>query len=133
MDVYLSEEALLFLKALSLASSRPEADGFLIGHKRGQRFIVEKVLSSENGFFSSLKNFHRLNELFEGRLIGFFSFKATEKKVKKILAAFAYGKLFLDIYLNKRQQMTIRYYTVNFKNSFFLSLLPIPSSKDRNK
>jgi len=121
MDVYLSEEASLLLKALSLASSRPRADGFLIGHKRGQRFFVEKIFSSERGFFPSLENFRGLDQLFDGKIIGFFSFKADKKKIKKILAAFAYGKLFLDVHLNKRHKMAIRSYVVDFRNTFYLS------------
>jgi len=129
MDAYLSGEASLFLKALNLASPRPKAEGFLIGHKRGQRYFVERVLPSQQGFFSRFENLYALDKLFEGKLIGFFTFQASKKKMKKILVPFAFGKLFLDIHLKQSKQMAIRPYVIDFANSFFLSPIRLKSFK----
>ncbi len=52
------------------------------------------------GFFPSLKKYQELDQLFDGKLLGFFSFNPDEKKVKKILAPYACVKLFLKIILN---------------------------------
>ncbi len=123
MDVYLSEATYKSFAALILASSRSSSDGFLIGHKRGHRFFVEKIFPCTPGFFPSLKKYHELDKLYDGKLIGFFSFNPEEEKIKKILAPFACGKLFLKISSNKQKKMTIKSYEIDYENEFFL--LPV--------
>ena len=123
MDAYLSQEACQSLTALKLISSSSNSDGLLIGHKRGHRFFVEKIFPSLPGFFPSLKKYHELDQLFNGKLLGFFSFRPDEKKIKKILAPFAYGKLFLEINLNQQKKMSIKSYVIDYENKFFL--LPV--------
>ena len=120
MDAYLSEETYQSLAALILIYSRSSSDGFLIGHKRGHRFFVEKIFPSTPGFFPSLEKYHELDQLFDGKLLGFFSFKPDEKKIKKLLAPFACGKIFLDINLSRQKKMTIKSYVIDYKNDFFL-------------
>ena len=123
MDAYLSEETYQSLAALILISARSSSDGLLIGHKRGHRFFVEKILPSLPGFFPSLKKYHELDQFFNGKLLGFFSFNPDEKKIKKILAPFACGKLFLEINLSRQKKMTIKSYVIDYENEFFL--LPV--------
>jgi len=123
MDAYLSQEAYQSLAALILISSSSNSDGLLIGHKRGHRFFVEKIFPSLPGFFPSLKKYHELDQLFNGKLLGFFSFKPDEKKIKKILAPFACGKLFLEINLIQQKKMAIKSYVIDYENEFFL--LPV--------
>ena len=123
MDSYLSQEAYKTLTALSIISSSSSSDGLLIGHKRGHRFFVEKILPSLPGFFPSLKKYHELDRLFNGKLLGFFSFSPDDKKIKKILAPFACGKLFLEISSNQQKKMTIKSYVIDYENEFLL--LPV--------
>lgn len=120
MDAYLSRDAHQSLKALWLISSNSIPDGFLIGHKRGHRFFVEKIFPSLEGFFPSLKKYQELDELYEGKLLGFFSFRPDEKKIKKILAPFAYRKLFLEINLNTQKEVVIKPYIIDFDREFIL-------------
>ncbi|MGD2245804.1 MAG: hypothetical protein PVI11_04570 [Candidatus Aminicenantes bacterium] len=129
MDAYLSREARQILKALSLVSSNSKSDGFLIGHRRGHRLFVEKILPSREGFFPSLKKYHELEELFEGQLIGFFSFRLDEKKMSRLLAPHAYGKLFLEIKLIPQKKLAITPYVVDYEKDFFLR--PIKLKKSR--
>ncbi len=123
MDAYLSQEAYQSLNVINLISSSSISDGLLIGHKRGHRFFVEKILPSLPGFFPSLKKYHELDQLFNGKFLGFFSFNPDEKKIKKILAPFACGKLFLKISSNQQKKMTIKSYVIDYENEFFL--LPV--------
>jgi hypothetical protein len=123
MDAYLSQEAYQSLTALNLISPRSSSDGLLIGHKRGHRFFVEKIFPSLPGFFPSLKKYHELDQLFNGKLLGFFSFNPDEKKIKKILAPFACGQLFLEISSSQQKKVTIKSYVVDYENEFFL--LPV--------
>ena len=127
MDAYLSQEAYQSLSALSLISSNSNSDGLLIGHKRGHRFFVEKIFPSMNGFFPSLEKYHELDQLYKGKLIGFFSFKPEEEKIKKILAPFSFGKLFLELNLNQQKKINIKSYVIDYENEFFL--FPIKLNK----
>ncbi len=129
MDAYLSREARQILEALSLVSSNSKSDGFLIGHKRGHRLFVEKILPSKEGFFPSLQTYHQLEEFFEGQLLGFFSFRTDEKKMSRLLAPYAYGKLFLEINSIPQNQLAITPYVVDYEKNFFLR--PIKLKKSR--
>lgn len=129
MDAYLSQEACQSLAALRLIPSSSNSDGLLIGHKRGHRLFVEKIFPSLPGFFPSLKKYHELDQLFNGKLLGFFSFKPDEKKIKKILAPFAFGKLFLEISLNQQKKMSIKSYVIEYENEFFLLPVKLTSHK----
>ncbi len=120
MDAYLSQEAYKSLSAISLISSSSNPDGFLIGHKKGHRFFVENIFSSVNGFFPSLQKYHELDQFYDGKLFGFFSFKPEKNKIKKILAPFACGKLFLELNLNQQNKMSIKSYIIDYKDEFFL-------------
>jgi hypothetical protein len=128
MDAYLSREAQQLLEALNLVSSTSKSDGFLIGHKRGHRLFVEKILPSRKGFFLSLEEYQELEELFEGQLLGFFSFMPDEKKMNKLLAPHAYGKLFLEINSNPQKKLTITPYVVDYKKDFYLSPIKLKNS-----
>lgn len=132
MDAYLSREANQSLAALRLISSPSKADGLLIGHKRGHRFFVEKIFPSKAGFFPSLKKYHELDQFFEGKLLGFFSFRPNEKKIKKILAPFACGKLFLKLNLNQQKKITIQSYVIDYKKKFLLLPLKLKLPNKRN-
>lgn len=124
MDAYLSREACRSLEALSLLSHRTRPDGLLLGHKRGCRYIVENIFPSQRGFFPSFEKYLLLDQLFQNRILGFFSFAVEEKKLRKILKPFAHGKLFLDISPDKRKKMEIKSFVIEYEDSFVL--LPIP-------
>ena len=128
MDAYLSREARQSLTALRLVSSNALPDGLLLGHKRGNRFFVEKILPSLKGFFPSLKKYQELDEFLEGKLLGFFSFQPDEKKIKKILAPFAYQKLFLEINLNTQKEMAIKPHVIDYDKEFFLVPIKLKNS-----
>ncbi len=121
MDAYLSRDALKYLQALNLISSSASVDGLLIGHTRGHRYFVEKVFPTKREFIGSLQNYLNLDQLFDGKIIGFYSFQNDPKKIKKILAPFAYGKLFLEIHSTSQKELDIKSFIIDFDNKFFLS------------
>jgi hypothetical protein len=131
MDAYLSQEALQALRALSLISSNP--DGIVLGHKRGQRFIIEKVLSSQKSFFPSLEKFFELNRLLDNKVLGFFSFHPEKNKLKKILSPFAYGMLFLKMGLIDNRKLEVKSYVIDYKKEFFLKEIKLKSHKFKEK
>jgi hypothetical protein len=131
MDAYLSGEARQSLEALCLIHPSSIPDGLLIGHKRGQRFFVERIVSSMKGFFPSLKKYNEMDKLFDGKLIGFYSYSIDENKMKKILAPFAFGKLFLEISLNPQKKMTIQSFVIDHEKKFIL--LPVKLNVSKQK
>jgi len=133
MDVYLSEDALLYLKGQALESSERAPSGILLGHKRGQRFFVEQVYPARESYFSSEQNYWALDRLFDGKIIGFFSFASGPEKAAKILQPFAYGKIFLRITFRPKNQLTITPYVIEYKDSFFLLPLALHSRPKRKK
>lgn len=128
MDAYLSREAYRSFEALSLIGPHRNPDGLLIGHKRGHRYFVERVFPALKNFSSFPQNYFDLDYLFSGRLIGFFSFKPEQRRIKKVLAPFAYGKLFLKIHQQKKK-MSIHSFIIDYEGEFFLSPVRLKTEK----
>lgn len=125
MNVYFSREALTTLEAHKIISTQQNSDGIIIGHKHGQSFFVERIVSTTKGFFPSLEKFYSLNTIYRDNIVGFYSFFSEEKKTKKILAPYAHGKLYLDILITKSNTLKIKPYSIEYDNKFFLSPLKL--------
>lgn len=121
MDAYLSREAHQALEALILIHSSQTWEGLLIGHKRGHRYFVEKVFPFRSLSNSSAKKYFDLDQIFNGKLIGFCGFNLSQRKIKKVLAPFAYGKLVLQVSLTSGKKMAIKSFIIDYKEKFFLS------------
>lgn len=122
MNALVSQEAFQALEALNLVSTNSACDGLLIGHKRGRSFFVERIFPTFSAFFTTLEKYQELDRLFEEKIIGFFSFKPNQRKVKKILAPFACGKLFLKLACI-RKKVSIKPFVIDYEKNF--SLKPI--------
>lgn len=133
MDACLTGEAEALLRALALVFRNSGVDGFLIGHKRGRRFYVEKAFSSPKGFFANLGEYRALNELFAGRIIGFFSFRKEAKRSANILQPAGLGKLFLEIRANSGTLTDVKPYLIDYDGSFFLEPIPLHRRKAEKK
>jgi hypothetical protein len=120
MNVLISRQSFQAFTALNLISANFKPEGLLIGHKRGQSFFVEKILPTLSGFFSSPENYHELDRLFKEKIIGFFSFKRDGRKVKKILAPFACGKLFLKLASRGKRILNIESFVIDYEKKFLL-------------
>lgn len=81
------------------------------------------------GFFPSLEKYQQLDELYKGKLLGFFSVKPEERKIKKILAPFACGKLFLELDFSRPKTVSAKSYVINYDRKFFLSPLKTKHGK----
>lgn len=128
MDAYLSREAFRSFEALSLMGPHGNPSGLLIGHKRGHRYFVETVLPHLKNFSSFPQDFFSLDHLFEGKLIGFFTFGSDGKRIKKVLAPFACGKLLLEVQLQKKK-ISIKSFIIDFEEEFFLSPIRLNTGK----
>jgi hypothetical protein len=125
MDVLITPEARREVEALRIVRPAPATWGALIGHKRGFRFIVEKVFPAGSG--RVLPNGRLLDELdrvWRGRIIGLYAVRPGAAFKKAVLGPAWYGKLVLDLGLSAQKQ-SIRPYIVEFKTKFFLARIPL--------
>lgn len=131
MKVYLADSARRLLTAhkLMLTSSNP--DGMLFGHKRADLFFVENIFPSPTGFFPSSQKYFSLSRILDHQVLGFYSFKTNESKLKKMLCPLAYGKIFLRLELDKKGQMVIKPFIIEYEKDFFLSPLKLESKPKR--
>ncbi|UCE42224.1 MAG: hypothetical protein JSV17_04440 [Candidatus Aminicenantes bacterium] len=123
MEVLLSNEAVQSFSALQCGLSNTNTDGFLIGHRRGGMYFVEKIFPSQKGFFPSDRGYFAMRENLDDKIVGFYSFQTTESKLKKILAPIAFGKVFLRFDRDKMNQWVIKPFAIEHDKNFFL--LPI--------
>jgi len=125
MDAYLAEEAHQALRALGSLSAKPGLSGFLIGHKRGRRFFVEKIFPLPKGFRPTLENYRGLNRLLDDKIIGFFALPADAKQRQRLLQPFACGKLFLGVRVNKKGGLRLDPYLVDYGDRFFAASIKL--------
>jgi hypothetical protein len=123
MEVFLSKEAKQSISALQCCLSNTNTDGFLIGHKRGNMFIVERILPSSTGFYPSPEKYFELKKGFDDRILGFYSFRMSDRKSRKILTPFAFGKIFLSLDSENSDRLEIKPFAIEYDRKFFL--LPI--------
>jgi len=125
VDVLITPEARREVEALRVVRPAPSAWGFLIGHKRGFRFIVEKVFPSGSG--RGLPNGRLLAELdrvWPGRIIGLYAVRPGAAFKKAVLGPAWYGKLFIPMNPSAGTPV-IRPFTVEFERKFFLARIPL--------
>jgi len=128
MEVFLSKEASQSFSALQCGLPNMNTDGFLIGHKRGNMFFVEKILPSSKGFFSSPQKYFKLKKRLGDKILGFYSFQMNERQLKKILTPFAYGKIFIHLDLDITDRLEIKPFAIEHDQNFFLQPLNLKSA-----
>jgi hypothetical protein len=97
MDASLTPNARLALASAAAASKRMAPAGFLTGHIRGGRFIVEGVVAAEAASPADPDAFFALDALQPGRVIGFLLPSSAPAARKLLLRPHAVGKLVLAI------------------------------------
>jgi len=131
VDVLVTREAALEIEALGIVRPGGPAWGFLIGHKRGFRFFVEKVLAAGSGDPGTAgRRFKEVERLWPGRVIGLFAVRAGAPLRKALLGPFFYGKLFVELRLRGRRP-EVRPFIVEFDGKFLL--VPVPLAPPAKK
>jgi len=118
VDAFLSVDAGRALRALSEYPAAKGASGLLIGHKRAGRFFVESALPAPAGFKPGPENFPALNEIFGGRIIGFFIAGTGPAAWKPFLQPLACGRLLLEIGWGKSKSGAYRAFAVDYDRRF---------------
>jgi hypothetical protein len=123
MEALLTPRSARHIKALILSGKKP--DGLLFGLCRGDTFIITEILPTAGGFFNRLENLWEIDDLYDGRLLGFFSFSPGQTKEKKIRAPWACGKMFLLVIRNEDGTASFRATRVEFDDDFSLKEIKI--------
>jgi hypothetical protein len=121
VDVFITPEARREIEALRVVRPAASTWGFLIGHKRGFRFIVENVFPVGSGrALPSERLLAGLDRIWPGGVIGLFAVRPGAAFKKAILGPAWYGKLVLDLGSTARKP-SIRPSIVDFERRFFLA------------
>lgn len=130
MEALFTPQSARLIKALILSGKKP--DGILFGERRKDTFIITEILPTARGFFNRLENLWAIDDLYDGRLLGFFSFSSGEAKIKKVKAPWACGKMFLLIDLQEDGRADYWAARVEFDRNFYLKEIKFrfPNSGD---
>jgi hypothetical protein len=121
MDVFITPEARREIEALRVARPAASTWGILIGHKRGFRFIVEKVFPAGSGRARPDERIvAELDRIWPGRVIGLFAVRPGTDFCRAVLGPFLYGKLVLRLGPSGRK-FSMRPSVVEFERKFFLA------------
>jgi hypothetical protein len=123
VDTFVTAEARQALEALDVLSPAKRHAGLLIGHERGHRFIVEKVLPTPAGFDPDPAVFARLDKIFGVRAIGFYTSGDAAPLKAKLRQPYAAGRLLLSVRFG-RSKPAFRAWAVGFDGRF--RFIPIP-------
>jgi hypothetical protein len=132
VDVFLTDDAERSLKALSLLSESGQC-GYLIGHRRGPRVYVEAIIPAGKGHSFPIEQFHLLDDVYDGRTVGFFFFGGGRRAERRILQPFAYGKIVLEARPGGRRAPALKAFSVEYDGRFTLSPVPLASSPEGRK
>lgn len=125
MDVFITPEARREIEALRVVRPTASTWGFLVGHKRGFRFIVEKIFPAGSGrTLPDERVLAGLDRIWPGRVIGLFAVRLSAPVKKAVLGPMFYGKLVLELGSTARKP-SIRPSIVEFERRFFLAPVPL--------
>lgn len=126
MDAYLTPDARRNLEAAMLAAGKPGAAGFLTGHVRGGRFIVEGFVPAAGVEAAADPDIYfKLDRLQPGRIIGFFLPSASPASRRLFLRPHACGRLILTPMRAGVRGTSWQGFSVEFDGRFSLNSCPI--------
>ncbi len=106
--------------------------GVVVGHRRGSRFIVEKLLPAGNpGTVPDERMLAGLEMIWAGRIIGLLAVRPGAALRKALLGPAWYGKLVLQV-TGPAKAPVFRSSVVEFKRNFFLEPVSLaPAVKEK--
>lgn len=128
MDVLITPEARREVEALRAVRPAASTWGFLVGHRRGFRFIVEKVFPAGAGrAWPEERLLAGLDGIWPGRVIGLFAVRIGPAFKKAVLGPAWFGKLVIHLNLTSGPA-AVRPFVVELGRKF--RLVPIPLAPD---
>jgi hypothetical protein len=134
MDVLITPEARRELEALRALKPKPGTWGALVGHRRGPRYVVEKVLAGGSpGTVPDEKTLEGIDGVWRGGTIGLVAVQPGAAFRRAVLGPAWYGKLVLEI-SEKAGRSALRPSVVEHDRKFHFSPLRIaPAGKAKGR
>lgn len=124
----ITPEARKEIEALMALRPKPGTWGALIGHRRGPRYILEKVAAAGSpGTVPDVKTLERLDAVWPGRTIGLVAVRPGAAFKKAVLGPAWYGKVLLEA-AGTAGPSKLRAFVVEFERRFHLAPLPIAAA-----
>ncbi len=132
MDVLLTSEARCDLEALAALRPKAGAWGGVIGHRRGPRFIVEKIIfAGSPGTVPDGRALAGLDAVWPGRVIGLAVVRPGAAFRRAVLGPAWFGKLVLR-WSGSLKAPSLRAAVVGFGRTFSLEPVPVaPEAKEK--
>jgi len=118
MGVYLGCEARKYLEGLALARSCLE--GILIGHKQGHEYYIEQVFPFHKALCMTEESFTEINQHFDDKVVGFYTFSLEEREGVKYFVPFAVGKVLLRIKTDRKKSISVNSFCIDYDDAFIL-------------
>ena len=133
MDVLIIPEAQREIDALNVFSPRSGTWGVVVGHRRGSRFIVEKLLPAGSpGTVPDERTLAGLERIWTERIIGLLAVRPGAAFKKALLGPAWYGKIVLQM-TGPAKAPILRSSVVEFKRNFFFDPVPLaPAGKEKS-
>jgi hypothetical protein len=121
MDAFISAKAMKTISATARILHNSTSSGYLTGHKRGPRYIVEDVLmfSEKTGF--SVENFNSVNNTLDDEVIGFVMFNPKNKQEDAPLFPWSYRKLYVEVRKEKKKSLSFQAFVIEHEKAFSLT------------
>ncbi len=124
MDVFLTRTALRQIEGLFLGKSL--SSGLMMGHRRGNRFVVESIFPLPDVLSFPLDKHIRLTRIFGPDFIGYFTTVPGDKPPEQIMAPFASGMLFSRL---GNQTSEMNFFQIEYNGKFCLQKLNYTSQE----
>jgi hypothetical protein len=124
VDVLITPEARKEIEALMALRPKPGTWGVLIGHRRGPRYILEKIVAAGSpGTVPEAATLERLDAVWPGRTIGLVAVRPGAAFKKAVLGPAWYGKVLLETG-GPAGAPPLQASVVEFERRFYLVPLP---------
>jgi hypothetical protein len=125
MDVILSREAEVLLRAGRVPGRTPPLEGYLLGHRRGPVYYIERLVPFGPVFSLTEGEGRRIGRIFNGAILGTFTFRAGQARRRRILRPAFYGTLFGQAGRGRTGQAHLDMFRVEYDRKFYLKPLSV--------
>ena len=125
MEIILGREAEIFLRAVRIPARTPLLEGYLLGHRRGPVFFIERLLPFGPVFSLTQAENRGVGRLYEGTILGTFSFRAGPARRKRVLRPSYYGTLFGQAGRGRNGRLRLKVFLVEYDRKFYLKPLSV--------
>ena len=104
VDAFLTADAEADLAAINRLRPGPDAWGFLIGHRRGPRVLVERLFPAGAGHaLPPPAEIDTIDRGFGRKIVGLYAVRPSAAFLKTAAGPYFYGRLVLDIRPSRRE------------------------------